>query len=148
MFCEAMAVHGVMHENDCSAAGETACAPGRPARLTAPRSTRVDSARPQFAGAAGAPYLGYKRAAFVDPQGTPVAFSLDLAEKDLRLITALAASLGLSLPQAETNLALIHSAAAGGRGGADFAPVAEELRARARRPVAPGAPHHSEEGAG
>jgi len=100
------------------------------------------------ASAAGAPYLGYKRAAFVDPQGTPVAFSLDLAEKDLRLITGLAASLGLSLPQAGTNLAMVRAASTGGRGGADFATVAEELRATARRPVASGMPRRSEEGAG
>jgi 3-hydroxyisobutyrate dehydrogenase/2-hydroxy-3-oxopropionate reductase len=109
---------------------------------------RVAAYQVLAASAAGAPYLGYKRAAFVDPQGTPVAFSLDLAEKDLRLITVLAASLGLSLPQAGTNLAMIRAASTGGRGGADFATVAEELRATARRPVATGSPRHSEEGAG
>jgi 3-hydroxyisobutyrate dehydrogenase/2-hydroxy-3-oxopropionate reductase len=98
------------------------------------------------ASAAGAPYLGYKKAAFVDPDRTPVAFSLDLAEKDLRLITALAGSLGVALPQAEVNLAMVRSASTGGRGGTDFSSVAEELRAGARRPVAPGA-GHSEEGA-
>ena len=32
------------------------------------------------ASAAGAPFVVYKRAAFVDPDGTPVAFSLGLAE--------------------------------------------------------------------
>ena len=37
------------------------------------------------ASAAGAPYLGYKRASFVEPEGTPVAFSLALADKDLRV---------------------------------------------------------------
>ena len=47
------------------------------------------------ASAVAAPYVGYKRAAFLDPEGTPVAFSLDLAAKDLRLITAFAESLGL-----------------------------------------------------
>jgi 3-hydroxyisobutyrate dehydrogenase/2-hydroxy-3-oxopropionate reductase len=81
------------------------------------------------ASAAGAPYLGYKKAAFVDPEHTPVAFSLDLAAKDLGLITALAASLGLDLPQAETNLAMIRAASSGGRGGDDFATVAGALRA-------------------
>ena len=35
------------------------------------------------ASAAGAPFVGYKRAAFVDPDATPVAFALDLAAKDL-----------------------------------------------------------------
>ena len=46
------------------------------------------------ASAAGAPFVGYKRAAFVDPEGTPVAFSLALAEKDLRLIGELADAVG------------------------------------------------------
>ena len=40
--------------------------------------------------AAGSPFVGYKRDAFVDPDGTPVAFSIDLALKDLRLIIGLA----------------------------------------------------------
>ena len=34
--------------------------------------------------AAGAPIVGYKRANFVEPDTTPVAFSLALADKDLR----------------------------------------------------------------
>ena len=42
------------------------------------------------ASAAGAPFVGYKREAFVDPAGTPVAFSLELAAKDLGLIRELA----------------------------------------------------------
>ena len=33
------------------------------------------------ASAVGAPYVGYKRAAFIDPDATPVAFSLDLARE-------------------------------------------------------------------
>ena len=33
------------------------------------------------ASAIGAPYVGYKRAAFIDPDATPVAFSLDLARR-------------------------------------------------------------------
>ena len=98
------------------------------------------------ASAAGAPFVGYKRAAFVDPEGTPVAFSLDLAEKDLRLITALADKLGVSMPQAATNLALMRSASTDGRGGQDFSTVAQELRARARRPVTAVAGRANEEG--
>jgi 3-hydroxyisobutyrate dehydrogenase-like beta-hydroxyacid dehydrogenase len=80
------------------------------------------------AGAAGAPYVGYKRAAFVDPDTTPVAFSLDLAAKDLGLIAELAAAVDLRMPQAETDLAVIRAASAGGRGGRDFSAVATELR--------------------
>lgn len=80
------------------------------------------------AGAAGAPYVGYKRAAFLDPDATPVGFGLDLAAKDLGLIAALAAEVGLRLPQAETDLTVIQAAASGGRGERDFSTVADELR--------------------
>ena len=79
--------------------------------------------------AVGAPFVGYKRAAFVEPDATPVAFALDLADKDLRLIGALAASLGVSMPQSRTNLDIIRAAAAElGGGGADFSAVATYLR--------------------
>jgi 3-hydroxyisobutyrate dehydrogenase-like beta-hydroxyacid dehydrogenase len=80
------------------------------------------------AGAAGAPFVGYKRAAFVDPETTPVAFALDLAAKDLGLIAELAAAVDLRMPQAEIDLAVIRAASAGGRGGRDFSAVADELR--------------------
>ncbi len=73
--------------------------------------------------AVGAPYLGYKRDAFLEPDTTPVAFSLDLAAKDLRLIADLAAAVGVELPQAGTNLAAIESAAASGGGDRDFSAV-------------------------
>ena len=85
------------------------------------------------ASAAGAPYVGYKRAAFVDPETTPVAFSLDLAEKDLGLITRTAEALGQPLPQAAVNLELIRAASTEGRAGRDFAAVADELRSRRAR---------------
>jgi 3-hydroxyisobutyrate dehydrogenase/2-hydroxy-3-oxopropionate reductase len=80
------------------------------------------------ASAAGAPYVGYKRAAFLDPDGTPVAFALDLAAKDLALIAELAAAVDLRMPQAETDLAVIRAASADGNGRRDFATVAEHLR--------------------
>ena len=80
------------------------------------------------ASAVGAPYVGYKRAAFLDPDATPVAFALDLAAKDLGLIAELAADLGLRMPQAEINLDVIQTASSGGRGGLDFSTVAVELR--------------------
>jgi 3-hydroxyisobutyrate dehydrogenase-like beta-hydroxyacid dehydrogenase len=80
------------------------------------------------ASAVGAPFVQYKRAAFVDPAGTPVAFSLDLAAKDLGLITAFAEALGVDVPQAATNLALVRAASTEGRGGNDFSTVAEYLR--------------------
>ncbi len=48
------------------------------------------------ASAVGAPFVGYKRDAFVEPETTPVAFSLRLAEKDLRLIAGQAEATGLT----------------------------------------------------
>ena len=92
------------------------------------------------ASAAGAPFVGYKRAAFVDPDGTPVAFSVDLAAKDLRLITGYAAALGLDVPQARVNLEMVAGASARGRGDADFATVAQDLRESVARPAAEVAP--------
>jgi 3-hydroxyisobutyrate dehydrogenase-like beta-hydroxyacid dehydrogenase len=85
------------------------------------------------AGAAGAPYVGYKRAQFVDPETAPVAFTLALTEKDLRLITRTADELGQPLPQTATNLELIRAASTDGRSGRDFAAVADELRSRRAR---------------
>jgi 3-hydroxyisobutyrate dehydrogenase/2-hydroxy-3-oxopropionate reductase len=83
------------------------------------------------ASAAGAPFVGYKRAAFLEPDGTPVAFGLDLAEKDLRLITGFARSLGVPMPQAELNLEVIRATAADLGGDRDFSAVATRLRAGA-----------------
>jgi 3-hydroxyisobutyrate dehydrogenase-like beta-hydroxyacid dehydrogenase len=82
------------------------------------------------ASAAGAPFVGYKRAAFVEPEGTPVAFALDLAEKDLRLIGGLADSLGVPMPQARTNLDVVRAAQDDIDRGADFSAVATHLRIR------------------
>lgn len=81
------------------------------------------------ASAVGAPYVGYKRGAFLDPDGTPVAFALDLAAKDLRLIADLARDVGVDLPQAAANLAaIVEAAAETGGGDRDFSAVAVHLR--------------------
>jgi 3-hydroxyisobutyrate dehydrogenase/2-hydroxy-3-oxopropionate reductase len=85
------------------------------------------------ASAVGAPYVGYKRAAFLEPEATPVAFALDLAAKDLRLIGELASSVGLDLPQATINLAVIEATTASGGGGRDFSTVATHLSERRHR---------------
>lgn len=82
------------------------------------------------ASAIGAPYVGYKRAAFVDPDSTPVAFALELAEKDLGLISTLADRLGVPIPQARVNLDVIRAAEADISRDADFAAVAVHLRNR------------------
>ncbi len=80
------------------------------------------------ASAAGAPFVGYKQAAFLDPDGTPAAFSVRLAEKDLRLITALADQVGVPVPQARVNLDVLAAADAAGLGDEDFSMVATHLR--------------------
>jgi 3-hydroxyisobutyrate dehydrogenase-like beta-hydroxyacid dehydrogenase len=80
------------------------------------------------ASAAGAPYVGYKRNAFLDPEGTPVAFSLDLAAKDLRLIVELADRLRVPVPQTLVNQRIIAEAADRLGGAQDMSRVAIHLR--------------------
>jgi 3-hydroxyisobutyrate dehydrogenase/2-hydroxy-3-oxopropionate reductase len=80
------------------------------------------------ASAAGAPYVEYKRAAFLDPAGTPPVFTIELAAKDLDLITGFADRLDVPVPQARINLAVLRDALADGHAGADFASVAVHLR--------------------
>lgn len=82
------------------------------------------------ASAVGAPYVDYKRAAFLDPEGTAVAFASDLAAKDLRLIAELAEAVDLRIPQSTTNLAVIDALIAAGDGAQDFSAVASHLRER------------------
>ena len=83
------------------------------------------------ASAAGAPYVGYKRAAFLEPDTTPTAFSLDLAAKDLRLIAELAATVSVEMPGAATDLAVIEATAAEIGGEHDFSTVTTRSRPRA-----------------
>jgi 3-hydroxyisobutyrate dehydrogenase-like beta-hydroxyacid dehydrogenase len=78
--------------------------------------------------AAGAPYVGYKREAFVSPDDIPVAFSLDLAMKDLGLIMDLADRLGVPMDQTRTNQKLIGDAAARLGPDRDASSVAVHLR--------------------
>jgi 3-hydroxyisobutyrate dehydrogenase-like beta-hydroxyacid dehydrogenase len=78
--------------------------------------------------AVAAPMVGYRREAFLDPEGTPPAFAMTLAAKDLRLISELASSVGLPVEQAEANLSLFERAIAAGLGDHDMADVAVHLR--------------------
>ena len=83
--------------------------------------------------AAGAPMVAYKRANFVEPETTPVAFSLALADKDLRLIRELADSSDTSMPQASVNLDTIQAAERSMGEHLDFSMVASHLRQEGRR---------------
>ncbi len=84
-------------------------------------------------GAGGAPFVQYKRAAYEDPDATPVAFSIDLVAKDLDLITGLGQRVGAPMRQAETGLDIVREAIAMGMGDRDLSAIAEFLRARADR---------------
>lgn len=85
-----------------------------------------------MASAIGAPFVQYKRDAFVSPDTAPVAFALELAAKDLGLIEALAAEVEVPMPQARIDRQTIGEAirALPQGGKADLAGVAEHLRRR------------------
>jgi 3-hydroxyisobutyrate dehydrogenase-like beta-hydroxyacid dehydrogenase len=79
-------------------------------------------------GAAGAPFVQYKRAAYEEPEATPVAFTLDLVEKDLELISGLAERVGAPMRQTATTLEVVRDAVSEGFGGRDLSAVAVYLR--------------------
>jgi len=79
-------------------------------------------------GAGGAPFVQYKRAAYEEPEGAPVAFSLDLVAKDLGLITGLGERVGAPMRQAATSLDIVRSAIANGFGERDLSTIAVFLR--------------------
>lgn len=82
-----------------------------------------------FAGSAvAAPFVHYRREAFERPGEVPVAFRVELASRDLRLILALGEKVGADLRQAETNLAVLDQAVDAGLGNADVSAVASYLR--------------------
>jgi 3-hydroxyisobutyrate dehydrogenase-like beta-hydroxyacid dehydrogenase len=81
------------------------------------------------AGAAGAPFVKYKREAFLHPEGAAVAFTLGLVAKDQELIHALAQQVGARMDQADTSRNLVAEAVLGGLGERDLSAVAEFLRA-------------------
>ncbi|HEX9124290.1 MAG TPA: NAD(P)-dependent oxidoreductase [Actinomycetota bacterium] len=80
-------------------------------------------------GAAAAPFVHYKRAAFEHPEEAPTAFSLELMAKDLDLILQLADAVGAPMEQARRNRATVGEALAAGFEGRDMSAVAEYLRA-------------------
>jgi 3-hydroxyisobutyrate dehydrogenase-like beta-hydroxyacid dehydrogenase len=81
------------------------------------------------AGALASPYVGYKRAAFEDPEGSPVAFSIELMRKDVRLALELARRAGLDLPAGQSAAAGLDRALDGGLGDADLVSVLRALDA-------------------
>jgi 3-hydroxyisobutyrate dehydrogenase/2-hydroxy-3-oxopropionate reductase len=92
-----------------------------------------DKAYEVFAsGAGGAPFVNYKREAFLNPDSAVVAFTLDLVAKDYELITGLASRLGVAMDQAEAGLEIVRSAIKNGMGGRDLSAVAVYLRGEVR----------------
>jgi 3-hydroxyisobutyrate dehydrogenase-like beta-hydroxyacid dehydrogenase len=78
--------------------------------------------------AVAAPFVLYKRAAYENPEDTPVAFALDLVAKDLDLAATLAARVGADVPQLVTNRAVVQRAIDAGLGQADLSALATLFR--------------------
>jgi 3-hydroxyisobutyrate dehydrogenase len=78
--------------------------------------------------AASSPFIQYKRAAFLDPEATPPAFSLDLMAKDLDLILGLADRVGVEMDQGAANRAVTGKAIERGMGDRDMSAIAVYLR--------------------
>jgi 3-hydroxyisobutyrate dehydrogenase/2-hydroxy-3-oxopropionate reductase len=80
------------------------------------------------ASAVSAPFVQYKREAYVHPESAPVAFALDLVAKDLRLIDELGREVGARMPQLAANLAVVNEAVRHGYGDRDLSALADLLR--------------------
>ena len=78
--------------------------------------------------AAAAPYVHYRKQSFLHPNEVPVAFSMDLARKDLDLIQALARQFHVPIPQANLNRQIFCEALKEGRGNEDVSAIIEHLR--------------------
>jgi 3-hydroxyisobutyrate dehydrogenase-like beta-hydroxyacid dehydrogenase len=116
-----LAVNGVVHALNIGLAEALVMAE----RCAVDRETAWDVLT---ASVAGAPFVAYKRAAFMDPEGTPPAFSIELVEKDLRLIAGLATRLGLEATQVGVNHAIAERAVGEGHGARDMSWIAQLLR--------------------
>jgi 3-hydroxyisobutyrate dehydrogenase-like beta-hydroxyacid dehydrogenase len=79
-------------------------------------------------GVVAAPYVLYKRDAFVRPEETPVAFTVDLMRKDLGLVLELAREAGIELAAVRAADGVLSRARELDLGEGDFASVAEVIR--------------------
>ena len=80
------------------------------------------------ASAVAAPFVTYKRDAFLHPETAPVAFALDLVAKDLDLAAVLADRVGAPVMQLAVNRALVERAIVAGFGASDLSALAVHLR--------------------
>lgn len=79
-------------------------------------------------GAAGAPFVQYKKEPYWQPESAAVAFTLRLVAKDLDLITGLAGRVGAPISQAEAGYEIVRRAIDAGLGEEDLSAVAVYLR--------------------
>lgn len=73
--------------------------------------------------AAAAPVLSYRKGLYLDEAANPVSFTVALARKDVGLALDLARSLGIAMPQAETNRAVLQDAGDAGYDARDMASI-------------------------
>jgi 3-hydroxyisobutyrate dehydrogenase-like beta-hydroxyacid dehydrogenase len=85
--------------------------------------------------AVGSPFVGYKRDAFLDPDGTPTAFALELMAKDLRLALDLGERTGVPLRGTAAAADGVAAAAESEGAGEDLVRVADALRRAATGPT-------------
>ncbi len=116
-----LAVNAVVHSLNASVSEALVLAE----RGGVPRDTALEV---MSGSAVAAPFLLYKRAAFADPGGQPVAFTVDLMRKDLDLIREFARSRAAPVPLADTVGRICDDAATAGFGEHDMSAIAEHHR--------------------
>jgi 3-hydroxyisobutyrate dehydrogenase-like beta-hydroxyacid dehydrogenase len=79
-------------------------------------------------GAVASPFVLYKRDSFLNPETAPVGFTVALLHKDLTLVLALAAELGVEVPTVEAAVGVVDQAIGAGLEDADLTRVADVLR--------------------
>jgi 3-hydroxyisobutyrate dehydrogenase-like beta-hydroxyacid dehydrogenase len=89
------------------------------------------------ASAVAAPFVAYKKDAFLHPESAPTAFALELVAKDLGLAADLAAGVGVPVAQLAVNRETALRAVAAGLGDRDMSAVADLLRTEAGGDPAP-----------
>ena len=80
------------------------------------------------ASAIASPFVQYKQAAFLDPDGAPVGFTTALMQKDLALALELAREHGVSMPATAAAYEVLALARRLGFGEGDLVRVADALR--------------------
>jgi 3-hydroxyisobutyrate dehydrogenase/2-hydroxy-3-oxopropionate reductase len=89
---------------------------------------RADAYAVFESSAVAAPFVHYKRQAYLEPDAAPVAFMLQLVAKDLGLAAELAGQVGARVDQPAVNLDVAREAVAGGLGERDLSAIAVLLR--------------------